>query len=84
LDHSTPTPSERYALESQIRECFGRCVYTHKTHEQMGDIYSGRLQRTKWTQIILSALTTGGAVGTLFDRSNVIFPYQPVDEVGLI
>lgn len=75
MEQSTPTHSERYVLESQIRECFGRCVYTHKTHEQMADLFSDRLWWTKWTQIVLSALTTGGAIGTLFDRSNLLYPY---------
>jgi hypothetical protein len=34
-----------------------------------------RLTRTKIAQIVLSALTTGGAVGVLFDRSSVFYPY---------
>jgi hypothetical protein len=25
-------------LESQIRECFGRVVFSHKTHEKCSDI----------------------------------------------
>lgn len=30
-------PQQDNPLEDQIRECFGRVVYTHKTHEKMGD-----------------------------------------------
>jgi SMODS and SLOG-associating 2TM effector domain family 4 len=66
---------ERYALESQVRECFGRCAYTHKTHEKMAESCATRLRVVKWLQIILSALTTGGAVGVLFDRSSTFYPY---------
>ncbi|MGZ3337537.1 MAG: hypothetical protein ACXVBV_19625 [Isosphaeraceae bacterium] len=37
LETSTPPEPERLALESQVRECFGRCAYTHKTHEKMAE-----------------------------------------------
>jgi hypothetical protein len=33
------------------------------------------LRRVKWLQITLAALTTGGAVAVLFDKSSVVFPY---------
>jgi hypothetical protein len=32
------------------------------------------LWRVKWAQIILSALTTGGAIGVVFDKSSAVFP----------
>lgn len=76
MDRSTPAEGERYVLESQIRECYGRCAYTHKTHEKMAERSAASLRRFKWAQIILSALTTGGAVGVVFDRSSVFFPYS--------
>jgi hypothetical protein len=75
LDPSILAETERNVLESQIRECFGRVAYTHKTHEKMADSYALRQWRIKWAQIILSALTTGGAVGTLFDKANMVYPY---------
>lgn len=75
LDRSTPAEGDRYVLESQLRECYGRCAYTHKTHEKMAERSAASLRRFKWVQIILSALTTGGAVGVVFDRSSVFFPY---------
>ncbi|PSN19957.1 hypothetical protein C7271_04665 [filamentous cyanobacterium CCP5] len=53
-------------LESQIRECYGRVVYTHKVHEKNADLYLARLRRTKILQILLSAITTGGILGVLF------------------
>lgn len=49
-------------LEDQIRECFGRVVYTHKTHEKMADLCAGVLRRFKITQIVLSALAACGVV----------------------
>jgi SMODS and SLOG-associating 2TM effector domain family 4 len=72
---STPPEDERYVLESQVRECFGRCAYTHKTHERMADRQARWLQRVKWAQIVLSALTTAGAVGVIFSKDSIFFPY---------
>ena len=56
-------PDYDIALEDQIRECFGRVVYTHKTHERMADNCTRRLNRYKVGQIILTALTSTGVVG---------------------
>ena len=52
-------------LESQIRECFGRVVWSHKTQEKCSDIISDRNKCFKTTQIILSALTTTGILVTI-------------------
>lgn len=46
-------------LEAQIRECFGRVVYSHKTHEKCADILLARLSWLKHTQIVLSVLVSG-------------------------
>jgi hypothetical protein len=75
LDHSIPAEDERYVFESQVRECFGRCAYSHKTHERMADRYSRNLNIMKWAQIILSALTTAGAIGVIFTKDSMFFPY---------
>lgn len=48
------------ALHSQLRECFGRVAYSHKTHEKCADIYQRRLRFIKFAQITLSAVTTTG------------------------
>lgn len=72
---STPVEGERFVLESQVRELYGRCAYTHKTHEKMAERASARLHLIKWGQIILSALATGGAIGVIFDGSSAVFPY---------
>ncbi|MFA5229441.1 MAG: SLATT domain-containing protein [Candidatus Paceibacterota bacterium] len=53
-------------LESQVRECFGRVVWTHKTQEKCADIVWKRHMRIKITQIILSALTTTGILVAVF------------------
>lgn len=53
-------------LEEQIRECYGRVVYSHKTHEKCADILLSRLSNIKIAQIILSALSTAGFVSIVF------------------
>ncbi|OCK06892.1 hypothetical protein C7967_1022 [Thalassospira sp. 11-3] len=53
-------------LEDQIRECFGRVIYTHKTHEKMAERYSTKLRRLKISQIVISAIIASGICSTLF------------------
>lgn len=60
----TNSPAE--VLESQIRECFGRVVWTHKTQEKCADILSVRNSRFRSAQIFLSAMTTTGILASLF------------------
>lgn len=68
------TPSSRAILEGQLRECFGRVVYSHKTHEKCADILLSRLSKIKLGQIILSAITTGGCISALLgsEKTGVI------------
>ena len=56
---------ELEVIEGQIREAFGRIVYSHKTHEKCADILFTRQARIKVAQIVLSALTTGSLITTL-------------------
>ncbi len=65
------TPDSRAILEGQLRECFGRVVYSHKTHEKCADILQSRLSTIKLWQIILSALTTGGFIAAVFGAGKI-------------
>ena len=60
------TRESRQILDGQLRECYGRVVYSHKTHEKCADILLTRLSRLKLWQIVLSAVTTAGLLGALF------------------
>lgn len=63
MEPISPTDGEAVRiLEGQLRECFGRVVYSHKTHEKCADILLDRLSNIKVAQIVLSALTTGGFI----------------------
>lgn len=56
-------------LEGQLRECYGRVVYTHKTQEACADILMERNKLIRLWQIILSALVTGGIFGSFSSAS---------------
>ncbi|ELK8327096.1 SLATT domain-containing protein [Vibrio vulnificus] len=62
---------QEQALEGQLRECYGRVVYSHKTHEKCSDMLLSRLAYIKAWQIILSAVTTGGFATEIFDIWNI-------------
>ena len=58
-------------VEGQLRECYGRVVYSHKTHEKCADILLLRLSRIKLWQIILSSATTAGFLSAFFGTGAV-------------
>jgi hypothetical protein len=68
---TSDTPQTRKILEGQLRECYGRVVYSHKTHEKCADILLSRLSTIKLWQIILSALTTGGFISTFLGAGKI-------------
>jgi hypothetical protein len=56
-------------IEGLIRECFGRVVYSHKTHEKCADDALWWLRARKRAQTILSAISSTGFI------SSVVGPY---------
>ena len=60
------SPEPKKALEGQLRELYGRVVYSHKAQEKSADILQTWLSRLKWCQIFLSAVSASGYVTTLF------------------
>lgn len=59
------SPYNEY-LESQLRENFGKIVYSHKTQEKCADILTSRNNCIKSTQIVLSAFITTGLLLRIF------------------
>lgn len=57
--------SGRKALDAQLRESFGRVVYSHKAHEKQADILLKRLSTIGLAQILLAAISTGGFLTVL-------------------
>jgi hypothetical protein len=64
--------ASRWLLEGQLREAYGRAVYSHKTHEKCADILLARLGNIKFWQIVLSAITTCGFAATIFDSAKLL------------
>src|SRR6266404_936397 len=60
------TPHSRRVFEGHLRECYGRVVYSHKTHEKCCDLLLAKWSRIKVWQIILSAGTTAGFLSVVF------------------
>jgi hypothetical protein len=60
------------ALEDQLRECYGRVAYSHKTHEKQADLYFRAQNRLKNGLIMLSAITTTGMLATVFGEGKVV------------
>jgi hypothetical protein len=58
-------------VEAQIRECFGRVVYSHKTQEKCADIVMTLHKNLKLTVIILSALVTTSFFIKIFGDNDV-------------
>lgn len=59
-------------LEAQLRELYGRAVWTHKTQEKCAGILKGRNHTMKIVQIALSALTTTGILVTVFGENKIV------------
>jgi hypothetical protein len=66
MEQATRDKNNMTALEAQMRESYGRVVYSTKTHEKAADIYVTRQRRFKLYQLVLSAITTGGLITAIF------------------
>ncbi|MCV9926631.1 SLATT domain-containing protein [Flavobacterium sp. LS1R49] len=65
---------QKKLLESQIREIYGRVIYTHKTHEKCADVLKERNDCLKITEVILSALTTTSILVVIFGEG-IVFQF---------
>ena len=78
------TLDSRRILEGQLRECYGRVIYSHKTHEKCADILLSRFARIKLWQIILSAITTAGFIGSVFGAGKIGAVIGVIVSTGLL
>ena len=72
------TPESRRIFKGQIRECYGRVVYSHKTQEKCADLLLYRQSVIKILQIALSAMTTAGFIGAILGVGRI------ADIVGVV
>jgi len=72
MEPNSPNDKTQYAiLESQIRECFGRVVYSHKTQEKCADIVNRLHKRLKLIQILISAVVTTSLLLKIFGDNQI-------------
>ncbi len=64
--------SQGYKLESQLREAFGKVVYTQTCHNKMAERFTMRDNNIKIAQIVLSAMTTGSFITTIICDDTVV------------
>lgn len=64
-------------LIAQIRDSYGRLVYTQKTHEKEADLLKEKDNRIKLFQIVLSVLTTGSILPLLVKENQTFSPVLP-------
>ena len=57
--------SHRQNMKIQIREAYGRLVYTYTTHLKQVELLTKQNKRIKHWQITLSAISTGGFLGAV-------------------
>jgi len=81
---TSDTAESRRILEGQLRECYGRVAYSHKTHEKFSDLLLTRQSRIKLAQIVLSALTTAGFIGAVFGAGTVGALLGTIVSTGLL
>lgn len=54
--------ANREGILNQVKENYGKLVYSYTTHYKAANILSKTNEAVKWILIILSALTTGGLI----------------------
>lgn len=64
--------SHKEDLKVQVREAYGRLVYTYTTHLKQVDQLTNKNQKIKYWQIGLSAISTGGFLGALITNQIIM------------
>ena len=60
------------ALRTQIREAYGRVVYSYTTHLKMMNCLDDKNRLIHYVQIILSAISTGGFIGAIVTNETIL------------
>lgn len=64
-DERTAVPDHDPYLLAQVRESFGRVVYSHKTHEKQADICFAKHRWQQGALIVLTAISSGTFLATV-------------------
>ena len=68
----TNSQSYKNALLTQVKDAYGRLLYTYTVHLKQARIYQVRNSVIKWLQIILSALSTCGLIAIIITNSSLV------------
>ena len=60
-------------LLSVVRELYGRVAWTHKTHEKDREIWSNKVCRVRWVNVVLIGITTLLATAGAITNSQTTF-----------
>lgn len=66
------SPSHKKDLKVQLREAYGRVVYTQTTHLKQVEQLTNKNQRIKYWQIGLSAISTVGFLGAVITNRTIM------------
>lgn len=83
MERNSPT-SEGYKLESQIREAYGRVVYTLTCHNKIVQRLLSKNNTIKVCQIVLSALTTGSFLAIVLSNELIAGSVGAVFSIALL
>lgn len=64
--------THKKALKVQVREAYGRLVYTYTTHLKQVEQLTNKNQKIKYWQIVLSAISTGGFLGAVITNQIIM------------
>ena len=59
-------------LYTQIKEAYGRVVYTYTTHLKQCQSLEQKNKNIKYVQIIFSAISTGGIISSIFINETIV------------
>ncbi|QTB29078.1 SLATT domain-containing protein [Lysinibacillus sphaericus] len=76
--------SQGYKLESQIREAYGRLVYTYTCHNKIVQRLLTQNNNLKVMQIVLSALTTGSFLTSIITHEKAVSIIGAIISVTLL
>ena len=62
----------REGLLLQIKEAYGRIVYTYTTHLKKAELLKNHLKWIKYSQIVLSAISSGGFLASLISNKQIL------------
>ena len=62
--------SQVEVLEDQIRECYGRLVWTYTTHQKCVDILEKKARVIKLLKIILNSISATGLISYIITNQN--------------